>query len=311
MAGAGPALALKAPAKLNLGLRITGRRPDGYHELESVFLPLDLADDVFVELAPEPGVRLAVEGPVAAPAGEENLAYRAARAFLAGAGLEDQGVALRLTKRIPSPGGLGGGSSDAGTVLRALGQLLPGVLGEEALASLALGLGADVPYFLAPRPAWVSGIGERIAPLESFPPLCLVLVHPGKSLATPDVFAAFDAAPVSLTAPDPRPTIRRLSTPREQGGPARTAALAGLSGEDWWSLTANDLEPAATRLCPEVAELREELEATQALAVGMSGSGPTLYGVHAGVDAARDAAARLAARLAGRGARTWVARTTP
>jgi 4-diphosphocytidyl-2-C-methyl-D-erythritol kinase len=288
-----PGLELEAPAKVNLGLRIRGRRADGYHLLESLFVPLDLADPVRVTLdaagARSDRVRLEVSGERAAgvPVDASNLAVRAALAFLeaAGRGDDDLGVHIRLEKRIPAQAGLGGGSSDAGAVLRALSALLPDVVKPAALAALALRLGADVPFFLDPRPALVRGIGEEIEPVKSLPPLVLLLVHPGVGLSTVAVYQAFDALAGALTPPGPGPTVR----PPE--GPLEPEALA--------RLLENDLEPAALRLCPPIARLRERIADSGAVAVGMSGSGPTLFGVFAGEAEAREAEAALR-REAGR-----------
>jgi 4-diphosphocytidyl-2-C-methyl-D-erythritol kinase len=287
-------LELLAPGKVNFGLRILGRRADGYHLLESVFLPIDLADTLRLSLRAAPGVALELTGACeGVPADARNLAVRAAEAFLAAAGSE-AGVALALEKRIPAPGGLGGGSSDAAAVLRGLAALLPGRVAPERLRALALALGADVPFFLAPRPALVTGIGEESEPV-ALPRFALLLAHPGVPLATSAVYAQYDAAPASLTPRRPGPSLRALLALREEA-----SALQ--------SLLANDLEPAATALCPAVAELRREIEATGASAVGMSGSGPTLFGVFPGTHAA-DAARRRIRRRAG--LRTWVVETAP
>lgn len=263
-----------APAKINLGLRVTGVREDGYHELESLFLPLDLADDVEVELRDQPGVALELEGAAPdVPGDARNLAVRAAAAFLEAAGLE-AGVRIRLHKQIPSGAGLGGGSSDAAAVLRALEGLRPGRLAPERLAELALGLGADVPWFLDPRPAAVSGIGERIEPVKGFPRLALLLLNPGIPVSTAEVYRARDALAGSLTASPPGSTMRPLAVLREAGGRIDRVDAAELGA---W--VANDLEAAARRLCPPIARLRARLRDAGALAVGLSGSGPTLYGI--------------------------------
>lgn len=297
-------IALAAPAKLNLGLRVLGRRPDGYHEIESLLAPLDFGDSLHIRRCAGQGVALRLGGEAAqsVPAGRENLAWRAAQGFLEAAGL-DFGVALRLEKRIPAPGGLGGGSSDAGAVLRGLCALAPGRAG--ALRELALSLGADVPFFLDPRPALVEGIGERIQPLDGLPALDVAIAHPRLPLATGAVYAALDAAP-----PPPRPPIRRLLERLGWAGPAERAGPAGPGGagpERWPppELLQNDLEAPARRLCPAVAPLRKALEAAGALAVGMSGSGPSVYGVFGSAAAARAAARKLAASGAwSRAART-------
>ena len=264
---AGPHVHVLAPAKLNLGLRVLRRRADGYHDLASVFVPLDLADAIDLEIsnAAQSEVTLALAGEIAGvPADASNLALRAASEFLAAAGLA-RAVHLRVIKRIPVAAGLGGGSSDAGAVLRVLAASFPAALSPPALAQLALRLGADVPYFLAPRPARVGGIGERSEPLAGFPALACVLVNPGVPLSTASVFAAFDARPI----------------------PARQAFDPEL-GLD----LANDLEPAAERLCPAIIPLREQLRALGARAVGLSGSGPTLFGIFRDVAEASGALAR-------------------
>jgi 4-diphosphocytidyl-2-C-methyl-D-erythritol kinase len=200
------------------------------------------------------------------PAGASNLAQRAAEAFFARGG--GGGVALRLEKRVPAGAGLGGGSSDAGAVLRGLAALLPGRVPPDALRELALGLGADVPFFLDPRPAEVSGIGETIAPASGVPALPLIVVWPGVSLATAEVYRAFAALQPALTGAPSPPTLRPLPT-----------RLGELAPEAWAERVRNDLEPAATRLCPRIAELRAALEGAGALAAAMSGSGAAVYGV--------------------------------
>jgi 4-diphosphocytidyl-2-C-methyl-D-erythritol kinase len=222
------------------------------------------------------------------PADARNLAWRAAEAFLARAATP-RGVAIRLAKRVPSGAGLGGGSSDAGAVLRGLAALLPGAVAADALRAIALGLGADVPFFLDPRPAEVSGIGERIAFAKDVPPLPIVVVHPGVALGTADVYRGY----------------------REAGGedgPAAFPPLGGLSLESWRQRVRNDLAPAARRLCPRIAELERELATCGALGAAMSGSGSAVYGVFADA-ASRDAAAARIRAL--RGEPTFATATAP
>lgn len=293
---------LPAPAKVNLGLRVLGRRPDGYHLLESLFVPLDLADEVSVEVlsgvpSTAPGVALSLEvrdapvGPGEIPGGDENLAVRAARAFLEAARLDGVSLEVRLGKRIPAAAGLGGGSSDAGAVLRALARLFPGALPGGEVVRLALGLGADVPFFLDPRPALVSGVGETIEPVEGVPGLVLVLANPGESLATAEVYSTFDELRPSLTPVGAGSTMRALSGLRSDPN-----AFAKL----FETLLENDLEPAAVRLCPPIARLRERLRVAGALVTGMSGSGATVFGLFPDEVAAERALARAAFETA-----TW------
>jgi 4-diphosphocytidyl-2-C-methyl-D-erythritol kinase len=236
-----------------------------------VFLPLEaegpLADTLHLELREEPGVSLAVSGAGPdVPHGPANLAQRAAEAWLARAG--GGGATLRLEKRVPAGAGLGGGSSDAGAVLRGLAALRPGCVAPSALLELALGLGADVPFFLDPRPAQVAGIGERVEPLAAAPRLPLLVVWPGLSLATAEVYGAFAALRPALTEPPRAPTFPAL--------PPRPGELAPAA---WAERVRNDLEPAASRLCPRIAELRAALLGAGALAAAMSGSGAAVYGV--------------------------------
>jgi 4-diphosphocytidyl-2-C-methyl-D-erythritol kinase len=297
-------LTLSAPGKVNLGLRILGRRDDGYHRLESLFLPIDLADTLQLSLRTRSGVTLTLEGDCdGVPGDARNLAVRAAEAFLAEAASQ-RGVEIRLEKRLPAPGGLGGGSSDAAAVLRGLSELLPGAVAPARLRSIALRLGADVPFFLAPEPALVGGIGEEILPVAGLPSFALLLAHPGGSLATSAVYAEYDAGESSLTRSGPGSSIRALLALREEAGRARAGPIeTSLS-----ALVVNDLEPAASRLCPAVLELRKEIEATGALAVSLSGSGPTVFGAFPDEAAAGEAQRHMRRRA---GLRTWLVKTAP
>jgi len=290
LAARGQRLSASAPAKINFGLRLVGLRPDGYHEIESIFLPLDLGDDLRLDISrdTEPRVTLALEREAGTPedgvpADDRNLAARAARGFVESARLPVS-VDIRLVKRIPAAAGLGGGSSDAGAVLRTLAAAFPDALRPDAVARLARSLGADVPFFLDPRPALVEGVGERVEPLERWPALALALVNPGVPLPTAEVYRAADALLPTLTPPDPASTLRARLEAVGSVASGRPDALA--------TLLVNDLEPAAVRLCPPVARLRERLRKLGALAVGMSGSGPTVFGVFPGVREARAALER-------------------
>lgn len=278
---------LRAPAKVNLGLRLTGRRDDGYHLLESLFVPLVLADEIElrwwadappesrleVEIPADAGLPKALAEVTEAP---DNLVLRAVERFREVYGLPGR-IDLQLTKRIPVGAGLGGGSSDAGAVLQALAGLIEGRA--QGLAEAALELGADVPYFLDPEPALVTGIGERIEPVSGVPPFDLVLVNPGISVATAEVYRVADLLRDSLTASGAGSTMRSIS------------GLAGAAGA--WKhalgdLLVNDLAPAAIRLCPPIGRWLDRLREAGAIGVGMSGSGGTVFGVFEGeTEAAR------------------------
>ncbi len=285
-----------APAKINLGLRVVGRRPDGYHLLESVFVPLDLTDQLTLQM--EPAGRVAVGLKLEDPDGlladmaasEENLATRAARTFLTAAGLRAD-VLVSLRKRIPAGAGLGGGSSDAGAVLRTLRDHWPDALDAAALARVALDLGADVPFFLDPRPALVEGIGEKIEALTDFPALVVLLATPSPPLATAEVFRHYAAqARGALT---PAHAGRRMppATRRRAEQLMATLGDAGRPRRPWTGdPLANDLEPAASQLRPEIRSLQGLMLARGARWAGMSGSGPTVFGIFRERDAARRAA---------------------
>jgi 4-diphosphocytidyl-2-C-methyl-D-erythritol kinase len=211
-----------APAKLNLFLHVTGRRADGYHELQTVFQLVDLCDAVEVSLR-EDGRIERPEGPAGVPA-ESDLVVRAARSLQAAAGVR-LGATLRVRKRIPIGGGLGGGSSDAATTLLALNRLWECRLGIEELARLGLPLGADVPVFIGGFSAWAEGVGERLTPLE-LPQRWYVIIHPGVGVSTREVFQSPE-----LTRNSPLITIRAFF---EAGG-------------------RNDCEPVVRARHPEVA----------------------------------------------------------
>jgi len=280
-------LRLRAPAKVNFGLRIRKRRDDGYHELESLFLPLDLSDEIEVRVAAqEPGQPLGIPltvlgGASEVPTGPDNLVVRAARAFVEVAKLQVS-LELRLEKRIPTGAGLGGGSSDAAAVLRGLDQWFLGMVSREDLERIAVRLGADVPFFLQPKPAWVSGIGERICPVDGISSYPLLLVNPGTPLATSEVYGSYDRRADALTPWDAGSTMRAVFAFQQRP-----------RGRELEALLQNDLEPAARALCPAIEAIRSQLCARGAMSVGMSGSGATMFGVFEDEDSAYRAQSAL------------------
>jgi 4-diphosphocytidyl-2-C-methyl-D-erythritol kinase len=266
-----------ARAKINLYLRVVGRRGDGYHLLDSLVAFCDLADTITV--APAGDLTLTIDGPLAgalaADSPENNLVLRAARLLAGRAGIVPM-AAIRLTKRIPVAAGLGGGSADAAATLLALVDLWRVAMPQEELFDLAASLGADVPMCLAGRAAQVSGIGERVGPAMALPTAGVVLVNPGVPLATPPVFAAFArmvvpfsaAAPLEATSPD----------------------IATLGAE--LARRGNDLTDAATTEVPAIEDVQRALSATAGCRVAqMSGSGATVFAHYDDIDAARAAAA--------------------
>ena len=250
-----------APAKVNLVLRVGPRRADGFHRLATLFQAIDLAD----ELELEPAAQTSVEG------FPDTLVTRALE-------LLGEPRRVRLTKRIPAAGGLGGGSSDAGAVLRTFADSRD----VDELYAIARELGSDVPFFLSGlETALGMGRGDRLTPLPDFPRAAfgLVLVPSDEGLSTADVYAACTPNPVFEAVRGD--LIRGVHTARDARGVA--------------ALVANDLQPAALALRPQLGDLIEELLGRGALAAAVSGSGPTVFGVVSD----RATAERLAADVPG------------
>ncbi|MDN3555544.1 4-(cytidine 5'-diphospho)-2-C-methyl-D-erythritol kinase [Halomonas maura] len=225
-------LVLPAPAKLNRLLHITGRRADGYHELQTLFQFLDHGDTLSLGRRDDDTLHLSPA--LAGVTADDNLIVRAARLLREATGTR-QGADLHLTKRLPLGGGLGGGSSDAATTLLGLDRLWGLDLSLDTLAELGLALGADVPVFVRGHAAWAEGVGERLTPVTLDMPW-FVVVHPGVTVATPAVFRAPE-----LTRDTPPITMARAL----QGGAAS------------WR---NDCEPTVRTLYPEVARVLDWLQ---------------------------------------------------
>ena len=254
------------PAKVNLYLRVVGRRPDGYHELVTVMQPLTLADELTVTLDGE-GIWLACDAPDL-PCGPENLVWRAALRFQEETGLQ-QGVQLSLAKRIPVAAGLGGGSSDAAGTLLALNDLAGKPLTQARLHHLASLLGADVPFFLNREPAVGRGIGTQLSSVALLP-YWYLLLNPGVPLSTRWVYENLDLAGL----PDAPET--------ETWDPEHP--------ETW---VRNDLGAVALKRFPELTAVLDHLKDAGAWTQGISGSGPTLFGLFSSRDAAQQAGLTL------------------
>lgn len=278
---AADAVAVAAPAKVNLWLHVVGQRSDGYHLLDSLVAFPNFGDAIEVERSH--GLSLTIDGPFAAElgSGEDNLVVRAAallERIASKAGRAAPGVAIRLTKRLPIASGVGGGSTDAAATLKALAQLWDLDLPPSTMQELALGLGADVPVCLAaPAPTFMRGVGETLAPGPHLPPATLLLVNPGLQVSTPRVFGLLERkdhppAPAFEAAEDLEAVVRQLHATR------------------------NDLEAPAIALAPEIGAVLERLRAAPAcLFARMSGSGATCFGLFADAADARAAAAAIRA----------------
>ncbi len=258
-----------APAKVNLALHVLGRRPDGYHLLDSLVVFADVGD--MLRAVPDSDLSLDLEGPFAAVlSGEaDNLVLRAARSLAAAHGI---GASARLTldKRLPVASGIGGGSADAAAALRLLADLW----GVTVPDGLALRLGADVPVCLASMPARMGGVGERLTPAPHLPRCGLVLVNPGVAVSTPAVFAARRGGF--------SPPLDLPETWQDVAAMADDLARAG-----------NDLEAPAVALSPVIGTVLDTLRALPGCRLArMSGSGATCFGLFADPGAASLAAAR-------------------
>jgi 4-diphosphocytidyl-2-C-methyl-D-erythritol kinase len=238
-----------APAKLNLFLHVLGRRADGMHLIQSAFALIDWCDTLHFELRPSGGL---TREDLGTPLPAEDLVLAAARALQA-ASRTSSGAHIAIDKRIPTQAGMGGGSSDAATCLLALNRLWNLNYPLPALARIGLALGADVPFFLAGRNAWVEGIGERLTPLD-LPPARFAVVKPGAGLETARIFQDEH--------------LERSSAPAIISGFAASAYTFG----------GNVLQPVAQRLCPEVTQAIEWL-GLQGVAGRMTGSGSAVFGL--------------------------------
>lgn len=265
---------LPAPAKINLALHVTGRRDDGYHLIDTLAVFARFGDDVCVEPAGEDG--FIVGGPYAAmvPLDGGNLVLRARDLLRQTRPELAHPVLIRLEKRMPPASGIGGGSSDAAATLKALAALWRLPADAQALARLALPLGADLPMCVMARPLLARGIGEAIEPARGLPALALVLANPGQPVATRDVFARLSRRDGAALPPPPA------------GGDAVTLAryLRGCR---------NDLQEAAVAAAPAIAEVLAALEAQDPLLARMSGSGATCFGLFADTGRAAAAAAAI------------------
>ncbi len=265
---------LRAPAKINLYLKIFGRRPDGYHELDTLMQKVALYDELELSLVDEIGIHLSCLG-ADLPEDEGNIVFRAARLFLEQTGREGFGVRIVLRKRIPLAAGLGGGSSDAAAVLTGLNQLLAAGCTTEELAAMGVRLGADVPFFVHDYPAaWVGGIGERLEPAAPLRGFMVLLVNPGIAVSTKWAYETFSqtAGRIALTAAGKKFNLSNFSN--ESGLPLRRRAFLPAD-------LLNDLELVTAEKHRVIDELKARLSAAGAAGAMMSGSGSTVFGLFA------------------------------
>ena len=264
-------LVIPAPAKINLGLEVRGRRNDGYHEIVTIFQALEFGDTVHLTPAPTIEGESAVEGLDSSA----DLAFRAACELQARIGTT-RGVHIQIDKRIPVAAGLAGGSTDAAAVLLGLRRLWNA--DACAVAETARALGADISFFLRPGTALGLDRGDDLRPLPPAPPRWVLLARPDATISARDAYAELRPAEWS-------------------GGGATLEQVDAIRGGHLSpNLFTNDLQPAALRLVPEVAEIRRALEAAGAAPALLAGSGPTCFGLFASQASAHSAQARLQPR---------------
>lgn len=263
-------LEIKVAAKINWTLDILGKRDDGYHEMDMLMHSVGLYDTL--GLARAEGLTLQFLGGPPLRVDEHNLVLRAALALQEEIGASP-GATITLSKRIPVGAGMGGGSADAAAALVGLSLLWGLSLPQETISRLALGLGADVPFFLRGGLQRVRGVGEVLTPLEYRRDFWLVIIHPGRGLSTREIFAAFDT---SGTEALERPNTGAAQNALQRGDAEALAVTLG-----------NVMEPISVRERPEIERARQDLLSQGALAARMTGSGSAVFGLFTGAKAAR------------------------
>ena len=278
-------VALSSPSKINLFLEVLGRRDDGYHEIRSIAVLTELCDTIILERRAS-GITVEALDPQV-PSGPENLCHRAAELLLRRCGVH-AGVGIRIEKRIPIAGGMGGGSSNAAATLWGLNLLYDLGRPREELMRLGAELGSDVPLFFCRGAAFVSGRGERVEELVAMSPRWLVIANPGIEISTASVY-------------------RRLRLPltSEKAGIRMRSLFESGQEEAALSRCFNRLEEVVLEAYPAVAALKQQLSLLGASPVLVSGSGPTVFGVMRGADVAK----QVASSLAGFGLRAIACRT--
>lgn len=261
-----------AYAKINLTLDILGSRPDGFHELSSVMVPVTLCDNITLEKS----AHLVFDCNIKELCSEDNLCVRAAKLFFATVETECR-ASIYLEKKVPFPAGLGGGSADAACVLDGLNRLFGEPIEREKLFLLAAELGSDVPFCLLGAPALCEGRGELLTEIKGMPMFDTVIAIGKARLKTPEMFRAYDSAGLP-----PRSDSKRLLSAAEAND--RSALIASLG---------NAFEPITDVLAPETKLIRAEMSKSGALASHLSGSGPSVYGIFESGEIAKECAEAL------------------
>lgn len=265
-------LDLKSPAKVNLRLEVLKKRDDGYHDLRMVMSRISLFDDITITLNNNDRITLNCDKR-SVPLGKENIAWQAANLFKETTGLE-KGIDIYIKKKIPMGGGLGGGSSNAATVLMGLNKLTGDSISRNNLLNMGLKLGADVPFFIFEGPALAEGIGEKLSLITDLPKLWFVLVTPAIEISTGSVFNALN---LLLTKNNENLNITRFN----------------FSILKVVEILRNDLESVTLNKYPEVRKIKETLQDCGSAGVLMSGSGATVFSLYRSEEEAKKAFGRI------------------
>jgi 4-diphosphocytidyl-2-C-methyl-D-erythritol kinase len=259
-------LTLSAPAKINYLLDVLGKRADGYHDLRMIMQRVNLCDELTIAVTNTQDISVSCSSK-GAPGGPKNIAWKAARALLDYAGV-DAGIHISITKRIPVAAGLGGGSSDAASVLMGLNELLQLGLSDQKLMDVGCTIGADVPFFIFKKTAIAEGIGEKLTPVKKIPNCWIVLINTGIHVSTAWVYRS-----LQLTN---RGQLNKMLEFFE-------------SIEQLVSILSNDLESVTIPSFPILADIKSQLMSLGAAGSMMSGSGPTVFGIFESYDCAEHA----------------------
>ena len=266
---------LKAMGKINLGLDVIRRRPDGYHEVKMVMQTVNLYDKVRITVNAKPGIRVSTNLPFL-PVNENNLAYRAADLLMQEFGVEE-GVKITLEKHIPVAAGMAGGSSNAAAVLYGINRMFSLGLSQEELMERGVKLGADVPYCIMRGTVLAEGIGEILTPLPAMPRCTVLVAKPPISVSTKLVYEKLDAHEI-------------------ENHPDIDGVLEGLERQDLKKIASsmgNVLERVTVEEYPVIEEIKEMMKENGALNAMMSGSGPTVFGLYSDKRMAKEAAQKI------------------
>jgi len=274
---------LRSPAKINVRLDVLGRRNDGYHDLRMINTPINIFDDIECEIT-EKGITVECENDANVPDGEKNIVYGVTKEILAYSN-KNVGVNIKIKKNIPSSAGMGGGSSNAATVLMGLNELLKINLSKDKLMNIGKRFGADVPFFILGGPAIAEGIGEDLSKIKKMPKLPLVIITPNVPVSTKWVYERYNAANDNV----PKGKTTQID---EDGLP-----LQYITKKSVIKYLNNDLESVTVEKYPVVADIKKLLTKLGAMACQMTGSGPTVFGIFPNKDVAEVASKKITANI--------------